>query len=107
MAIKKLDSTKWDSYFGSFSKDRMHSHRVDYAEIRVFSREIGAQKETDWLPLEGITYDPKAKVLEINVTGLDHLVYQPAEIYVDEVDGVLASVEVTHPDGTIELIELR
>lgn len=108
MSVKKLDSKHWAAYFEQFSKELIGEKRVDYAEIRVFSRDFGAQRETSWLPLDGITYDAKDDVLEVAVKGLDHLVYKPREIYIDETrEGILTSLEVVHPDGTTEVIELR
>jgi hypothetical protein len=108
MSIKQLEKADWASYFDAFSKKLNREHRTDYAEIRVFSQEDGAQPETSWLPLAGITYDRKGDLLEVLVENMDHLVYHPKEIYVDEMeDKVLSSLEVVREDGTIEVIELR
>lgn len=108
MSIKKLDKKAWKDYFNGLSKSYMRHERMDYAEIRVFSQEIGAQPETSWLPLEGITYDDRDDLLEVNVQHLDHLVYQPEEIYIDETpDGVLTTLEIIRKDGIKEIIELR
>jgi hypothetical protein len=108
MAIKKIDQANWASYFDAFSRNLIRSRRSDYAEIRVFSMEDGAQPETAWLPLAGITYDAKGDLLEIQVTNLDHLILHPAEIYVDEAGaGVIASLEIVRQDGVKEIIELR
>lgn len=107
MAIRKLYRDEWSSYFDSFSKTLMRDQRVDYAEIRVFSMEDGAQPETSWVPLRGITYDRKSDLLEIIVDRMDHLIYHPNEIHIDEMDDVLTSLEVLRRDGTQEVIELR
>ncbi len=108
MSVKKLEKKAWKAYFNGLSKPYMRHERTDYAEIRVFSQEIGAQPETSWLPLEGITYDEKDDLLEVNVEHLDHLVYQPEEIYVEETpEGVLTTLEIIRKDGIKEIIELR
>lgn len=108
MSIKKIARTDWAGYFDAFSRKHNRAHRTDYAEIRVFSLEDGAQRETSWLPLAGITYDPKSDLLEILVDSMDHLVLHPREIYVEELEGgVLASLQVMREDGTKEVIELR
>lgn len=108
MGITKINRAQWSTYFDAFSKKLIRNHRVDYAEIRVFSADIGAQQQTRWLPLEGITFDAKNDLLEVMVENLDHLVLHPEEIYVDEADdGILASFEVLRRDGTREIIELR
>jgi hypothetical protein len=108
MSIKKIDRAQWVSYFDTFSKRLIQTHRTDYAEIRVFSPEDGAQPETSWLPLAGITYDPRSDLLEVLVENMDHLVLHPEEIYVDETaTGILSSLEVIRKDGTKEIVEVR
>ena len=108
MSIKKIDSTEWASYFDAFSRKLARTHRTDYAEIRVFSPEDGAQTETSWLPLSGITYDAKSDLLETLVENMDHLVLHPQEIYVDETEpDILNSLEVIRKDGTKEVVEVR
>jgi hypothetical protein len=108
MSVKKLEKKTWKAYFNRLSKPYMHNQRKDYAEIRVFSDEIGAQTETRWLPLEGITYDDRDDLLEVAVEHLDHLVYAPEEIYVDETkEGIVTALEIVRKDGVKEIIELR
>jgi hypothetical protein len=109
---RALPREEWRPYFDRFSKAKQDAGRVDYAEIRVFSPEIGAQPETTWLPLLGLTFDPKDDLLEVQVAGLDHLVAHPTTIYVDEDasgDGGrrLDRMEVIRDDGTLEVIEIR
>jgi hypothetical protein len=107
MAIRTLPRAEWNDYFDAFSKQKDDAGRIDYAEIRVFSANDGAQPETRWLPLQGLTYDPKDDLLDIAVTNLDHLVAHPQTIYVDEAHGRLDRFEVVRKDGTREIIELR
>ncbi|MDX1420808.1 MAG: DUF5335 family protein [Rubricoccaceae bacterium] len=107
MAIRQLPRDEWNDYFDAFSFEKADTGRVVYAEIRVFSPEHGAQSGTRWLPLQGLTYDPKGDLLDITVPGLDHLVTHPQRIYVDETRGRLDRFEVVRPDGTHEVFELR
>jgi hypothetical protein len=107
MAIRALPRPEWRRYFDAFSGSKSHTGRVDYAEIRVLSIEDGAQPQTRWLPLLGLAYDPKNDLLEVAVTGLDHLIGQPDAIYVDEQHGRLDRLEVIRRDGTRDLIEIR
>jgi hypothetical protein len=107
MVIRSLPRAEWAAYFDAFSRAKQHTGRVDYAEVRVFSPEIGAQPETRWLPLLGLTYDPKDDLLEVQVTGLDHLVAHPTAIYVEEAGGRLDRMEVIRRDGTQEVVEIR
>ena len=105
MAIRQLPRTDWKDYFDAFSKAKDDAGRVDYAEIRVFSPEIGAQPHTKWLPLQGLTYDSKDDRLEVFVAGLDHMIVHPKAIFVEETSGRLDSIEVVREDGTYEVVE--
>ena len=108
MGIKKIEKSAWGAYFDAFSRQFRGTRRTDYAEIRVFSKELGAHKETSWLPLVGITYDRKDDLLEVAVENMDHLIYHPDQIYVDEAGvGVIKSLQIIRKDGTREVIELR
>ncbi len=107
MSVRKLEKEAWEAFFDRFSREMIRNKRVDYAEIQVLSPEIGTQPETKWLPLIGITYDPKDDLLEIAVENLDHLIYHPVEIYVDEQDGRINSLSITQKNGRKEIVELR
>lgn len=43
------------------------------AEIEVALLDIGDQIEAEWVPLLGITYDPKDDPVVVLLDGLDHL----------------------------------
>ncbi len=107
MAIRTLPRADWSTYFDAFSGVKSVTGRIDYAEIRIFSPEDGAQPQTGWLPLQGLTYDAKDDLLEVTVPGLDHLIGHPEAIYVDEVGEHLDRFEVVRRDGTREIIEIR
>ena len=108
MAIKQIDRSEWRSYFDLFSKKFLKDEQPEYAEIRILSDELGAQPETSWTLLKGISYDPKDDILDISVDHLNRMVLHPYEIYVDqEVDGWLTSIEIIEKDGTKDIIEIR
>jgi hypothetical protein len=92
MAIERLDKRAWQGYFDAMSKVLPGKQ----AEIEVNSLRIGAQLESDFVPLLGITYDHQSDLLEI-----------VREVYIDH-DGVnLNSVSVTDADGVQQVIRLR
>jgi hypothetical protein len=103
MATRKLDKEKWRIFF-----DRMSAGLLGMrAEIEVDSLELGAQIEAEWLPVLGITYDPKDDILEIALEGVDHLIHKPREIHVDEGIGGLESLLVVDGDGVKQIVKLR
>lgn len=108
MSTRKIEKKDWNDYFDRFSRRYLTDDQPEYAGILILSMDSGAQPETSWLPLEGITYDPKNNVLEIRVEKLDHFIWEPTEIYIDEMeDGQLAAIEIRRKDGITEIIEIR
>jgi hypothetical protein len=105
MATRKLAQDEWATYFNAVSKYLRNT--TTYAEIRVIDPAIGAQSENIWSPLSGITYDRKDNMLEVDVDGIDHMIFRPSEIYVEEQSEVLPrSIEVLQGKGK-QVIELR
>jgi Family of unknown function (DUF5335) len=103
MSTRKLEKTEWKAYFDRMSK----ALEGKLAEIEVASLALGDQVEVNWLPLIGITYDPKDDLLEIALEQVDHLIPKPREIAVEEGPAGLASVEVIDADGTTQIVKLR
>lgn len=108
MAVKKIEKTEWQPFFDSFSKKYLRDKQPEYAEIRVLSKETGAQPETRWMPLHGITFNPKDRLLNVRVEDLNRMIWNPVEIYVDEDEsGWIVSMEILESDGTKDIIEIR
>jgi hypothetical protein len=103
MATVKLDKGAWQTYFDRISKLVVGKQ----AEIEVASLKIGDQIEAEWVPLLGITYDPKNDLVEVLVEGLDHLIRNPRDIYIDQGPAGLASMEVVDTDDVRQIIRLR
>ena len=103
MATVQLDKSEWQPYFDRISK----ALAGEQAEIEVSSLALGNQVEADWLPLHGITYDPKSDLVEVLVEGLDHLIHHPQSVFVDHNGGGLRSMEVIEEDDTRQIVRLR
>lgn len=103
MATVKLDKGVWQTYFDRITKLVVGKQ----TEIEVVSLKLGDQLEAEWVPLLGITYDPKNDLVEVLLEGLDHLIRNPRDIYVDEGPAGLTSMEVTDADGVRQIIRLR
>ena len=103
MAARKLDKPEWRQYFDSLSR----SLKGAQAEIEVAALPLGDQVQADWLPLFGITYDPKDDLVEIALEGLDHLIPKPRDIFLDADAGQLLSVEIVDADGGRQIVRLR
>jgi hypothetical protein len=103
MALLKLEKTKWRPFFDLVSKGLIGKR----AELEVASLALGAQIEAKWLPLLGITYDPKDDLIEIALEDVDHMIRAPREVYVDEGLTGLVSMEVIDGDGIQHIVQLR
>jgi hypothetical protein len=100
---RKLEKSLWQVYFDVMSKALVGKS----AEIEVASLKLGDQIETEWTPLLGITYDPKDDILEIALDGHDHLINKPGEVYVEDQELELASLEVVDGEGVRQIVLLR
>jgi hypothetical protein len=103
MTIRKLDKSEWTKFFNAMSRPLENRQ----AEIEVASLAVGDQVEADWLPLIGITYDPKDDILEVALEGVDHMIQKPREIHVDDTGVELHSVEIVDGDGDRQIVKLR
>jgi hypothetical protein len=103
MTVRKLDKNEWPAYFDRISKGL----EAEEAEIEVMALALGDQVEAEWLPLIGVTYEPKTDMLEVALEGLDHMIAKPREIYVDEQARGIVSIEIVDGDGVRQIVKLR
>jgi hypothetical protein len=57
--------------------------------------------------VRGIAYDPEDDVVEVALERLDHLIYRPREIYVDDQVGGLTSIEIEDASGAKQIVKLK
>lgn len=102
MATKRLDEHDWGRYFDNVAS----ALRGRKATVEVVAPDIGAQFAAVGLDVIGIAYDPKDRLLEIALDGMDHLIRHPQEIYVDETPRGLAVVEATDGSGRKHIVQI-
>lgn len=100
---RKLEKPEWRSYFDRMSKG-LDGKR---AEIEVASLGLGDQVAARWVPLIGIVYDHKDDIVEVALEGLDHLIWKPRTIYVEDDAGELTGFEVIDAEGTRQIVKLK
>ncbi len=98
-----LDKARWEAYFDHVSK--ILGMRL--AEIEVVGLGIGDQIEADWVPMTGITYDPKDDLVEIVLEGVDHLVRHPSEILVEEGASGIEWLAITDASGNRQIVRFK
>jgi hypothetical protein len=102
MTIRRLERSEWVA----FCVHASHTFIGKQIQIEVASLEIGAQLEARRMPLLGLSYDPKSDVLEMLAGEMDHLIYGPREIYVDDTLLGLASLQIVDADGVRQIVTL-
>lgn len=102
MASRALPKEEWKTYCDRISKGMTGAR----AHVEVAGLALGDQVAAKWLRLIGITYDPKNDLLEIAMEGLDHLIYGPRDIFVDDGLAGLTSMEIVDSDGRRQIVKL-
>jgi Family of unknown function (DUF5335) len=103
VTTRKLERSEWRPFLDNLSK----LLEAKEAEIEVGSLRLGEQVEAEWLPLIGVTYDPKDDLVEIALDGLDHMIRKPREIYIEDDAGTLESIEIVDSDGVKQIIRFK
>jgi hypothetical protein len=103
MTIRRLKKPEWRLLFDVISK----LLEAKVAEVEVASLDLGDQTQAKWLPLLGITNDPRDDVVDIALDGLDHMIRKPREIYLDNGAAGLTSLEIVDADGVRQLVKLK
>jgi uncharacterized protein YkuJ len=108
LETKRLPREKWQAYFDRFARQYLGEDEPETATVEVVSPTLGDQFEVEAVRLLGVSYDPKDNVFELQLENVDHLVFEPVEIWALEGEGgFLSTLEVVHSDGTKEIIYLR
>lgn len=103
MPLSQLAKAQWQAYFDRVSK----ALGAKQVQIHVTGLGLGDQIEADWVPLMGLSYDPKNDVFAVIAEGVDHLIQHPKQIHIDhEVDWLL-SVEAIDAEDNRHIILLK
>jgi len=100
---RELEKSQWRAYFDRMSMTLAGKR----AEIEVTSLDLGDQIQVEWLPLIGITYDPKNDLIEVALQGVDHLIRKPREVFVEENGLELSSIAIVDAEGVRQIVVLR
>jgi Family of unknown function (DUF5335) len=80
MASRTIPQPEWRAFFDSMA-DALVGKR---AEVEVASLDLGDQIVAEWVPLLGVTYDAQDDLLDVALSGLNHLIRRPKELYIQE-----------------------
>lgn len=103
MAAVTLERERWRDYFDEMAR----AGRAREVYVEVADLHVGDQVEFRWLPLTGITFDPRSDVLEVITDPVDHMVLHPRRIDLEYDSEGLRNIEVTDADGKLQIIRLK
>jgi hypothetical protein len=103
MPLRQLAKAQWQAYFDRISR----TLGAKQVEIEVTGLGLGHQVEADWIPLLGLSYDPKNDVLVVMAEGIEHLIQHPKQIHVDQELDSLHSIEAVDADSNHHIILLK
>lgn len=103
MPLTQLAKTQWQSYFDHFSQ-RLGTELV---EIEVAGLGLGHQVEAEWIPLLGISYDPRSDLVAVVAQGVEHLIRKPVQVHVDRDGEWVNSIEVVDAEGNHHIMTLK
>jgi hypothetical protein len=100
---RAIPKSEWPAFFTGIS-DALLGKRV---EVEAASLDIGDQVVADWVPLVGITYDSRDDLLDVSLSGLNHLVRSPRQIQAQEGPDGLELLAVVGGDDVRHLLRLK
>ncbi|HXU04550.1 MAG TPA: DUF5335 family protein [Polyangia bacterium] len=107
-STRKLPRNEWKDYFDRFSRTYLKDEQSGAATVEVMSPTLGDQFEVSSVRLLGLDYDPKGSTFEVLLENVDHLVFDPTEIWIYEGEpGFVSTIEVVQADGTKQIIYVR
>ncbi len=103
MTLTQLAKTQWQAYFDRISK----ALGAKQVQIEVTGLGLGDQIEADWIPLVGLSYDPKNDVFAVIAEGVDHLIRHPKQIHIDQEVDWLLSIEAIDAEDNHHIVLLK
>ena len=105
---KQIPHNEWKGYFEGLTRSFQASDTLEMVTLEVLSPQLGDQIQAETMRLQGITYDPRSNALEVWLEDLDHLAYEPREIWVMEDEGgFVSAVEIKRANGESEILYIR
>jgi len=100
---RTIPQTEWRPFFDGLA-NALVGKRV---EVEAASLDLGDQIVAEWLPLLGVSYDSRDDLLDVALTGLNHLIRRPRAIYVQEGPKGVETIAVVAADGVKQILHLK
>jgi hypothetical protein len=103
MPLRQLARSRWQDYFDRVSAS-LGAQRV---EIEVTGLGLGNQVAADWIPITGISYDPKDDLLIVFGDRLQHQIRHPRRVDIDHEFEWLHSIDAVDAEGNHHIVQLK
>jgi hypothetical protein len=105
---KQIPRDHWKAYFDQFTRRYLTAGETETATVEMMSPTLGDQFVAEGMRLLGLSYSPQSHLFEVDLDQMEHLVFDPTEIWVmEEEGGFISNLDMVRSDGTNELITLR
>lgn len=102
MITQSIPKNEWSKFFNLVSK----SIEGQEIQIEVAGLEIGDQIEAEWVPFDGISYDPKTDYIFIHTPLLDHTIVHPSTVLVAREENAIITINIPD-DETIQILQFN
>lgn len=101
---EQISKAEWKEFLDGFSR----AMKDVTCEVEIEALGIFDKVEAEWMPLRGISYDPKNDVVSVFFDNLDHMIEKPQQIEVNKVASGVESLEiVSGEDAARTVIKLK
>ncbi len=99
-----ITKSEWEKFFNELSR----SIKNTVCEVEVEALGIFDKIEVKWLPLLGLSYDPKDNVISVLFDKLDHMIEKPQEVVVEKgADGIKRIEIVSGEDAARNVLKFK
>ena len=99
----QIEKDDFECYFEDISKF-INNQQI---ELGVFGLDIGDQIESEWAPLDGISYEPKTDTLFVHTKYVDHAIQGPVQVLVAETNARIHAISVKDSAGRSHILQFR
>lgn len=104
MELRPIEKERWQVFIDELSR----ALQGNYVEIEVAGPIIGDQIEESWVPLSGLSYDPKEDVVFVHTEQFERAVHNPKEVVALQGDGMrVHSLVIKDAQGNVNTIKFR
>src|SRR5215831_9876050 len=101
--LRNVPKSDWRGFFDVMSKAMLGSR----AEVEVAALDLGDQILAEWVPVLGVTYEPKGDLLDVALDSGSHLIRRPSAVVAQESRTGLEALTVTDGDGARHTVRLK